>query len=136
MKVIRLIRTTVIEYTPNPASYPEGMTIEQMAEFDAKQEDREIIFDECITDEVKYEILDQPNDRLHQVVEEEVLTGIITHQAGFCALVQLITNANPLLFDTIDVALGVVQRQLDKIEEPGKYKALFINGELCIKEQT
>lgn len=56
---IRLIRTMVVEYTPHPANYPAGMTIEQMAQWDAnaKDEDRDIIFDAYKTDEVKWEII-------------------------------------------------------------------------------
>jgi len=63
MKKIRLIRTTIIEYVPVPDYYPIGSTIEQMAEIDVNQEDRELLFSEtsdviCKSDEVTYEILE------------------------------------------------------------------------------
>ena len=59
-KKIRLIRTMVVEYVPNPEWYPEGFTIEQMAELDANVDDRELMFsgDDLIKDEVKWEIVE------------------------------------------------------------------------------
>jgi len=64
MKKIRLIRTTIIEYIPVPDYYPLGFTIEQMAELDSKQKDREVLFSTTkettfISDEVNYEILEE-----------------------------------------------------------------------------
>lgn len=61
MKAIRLIRTMVIEYTPDPNYYPEGATIEEMAEIDARTDDLDLLFEDCISDEVKYEIIDEKN---------------------------------------------------------------------------
>lgn len=57
MKKIRLIRTMIVEYVPQAENYPEGFTIEQMAELDSQADDRELTFDKCVSDEVSYEIL-------------------------------------------------------------------------------
>ena len=58
MKKIRLIRTTVIEYIPVPEYYPEGFTIEQMAELDANTDDREMLFDRECKDDIRIEIFE------------------------------------------------------------------------------
>ena len=59
MKKIRLIRTQVIEFVPNPNYYPPGITIEQMAQIECDQEDQNGLFDgQTIIDETKYEIID------------------------------------------------------------------------------
>lgn len=59
-KKIRLIRTTIKEYTPYPEYYPEGCSIEEMAKIDAEQEDREFTFeDDIVSDEVKWEIIEE-----------------------------------------------------------------------------
>ena len=58
MKKIRLIRTMVKEYVPDPEIYPEGMTIEEMAEHDAQTEDLELLFEECDSDKVTWEIIE------------------------------------------------------------------------------
>ena len=57
-KIIRLTRTMVVEYEPNPDDYPYGYTIEQMAEKDADHDDREMMFDECVSDEVIWEVVE------------------------------------------------------------------------------
>ena len=57
-KKIRLIRTIVKEYEPNPDYYPEGLSIEQMAELDANNDDVELMFDEVDEDEISWEIID------------------------------------------------------------------------------
>lgn len=57
-KKIRLIRTMVTEYVPNPEYYDKGMTIEEMAQSDAEQDDLETIFSSVLKDEVKWEIID------------------------------------------------------------------------------
>lgn len=57
-KKIRLIRTMVTEYVPNPECYDKGMTIEEMAQSDAEQDDLETIFSAVEKDEVKWEIID------------------------------------------------------------------------------
>ena len=64
MKMIRLIRTTVVEYIPVPDWYPEGLTIEQMAEFDMQANDREMLFDSNVSDEIVYEIFDDGKQTL------------------------------------------------------------------------
>lgn len=48
----------VIEYVPDPKHYEEGMTIEEMAKFDAESDDLESIFTELESDVVKWEIID------------------------------------------------------------------------------
>lgn len=58
MKKIRLIRTMIMEYEPDPNYYPENATIEQIAEIDMNSDDRELLFDNCILDEIKYKIID------------------------------------------------------------------------------
>lgn len=59
-KKIRLIRTMIVEYEPDPAAYDDDTTtIEQMAEFDANADDRELIFDDCVSDIVKWEIIEE-----------------------------------------------------------------------------
>jgi hypothetical protein len=57
-KKIRLIRTMVTEYEPEPSHYPEGATIEEMANIDATADDIEAVFDNLTSDRVKYEIID------------------------------------------------------------------------------
>jgi len=62
MKKIRLIRTTIIEFIPNPEHYPDEYTIEQMAELECDQDDRELLFSgDHLSDEVKYEIVEENN---------------------------------------------------------------------------
>jgi hypothetical protein len=58
MAKVRLIRTTVIEIEVNPEWYPEGATLEEMAEIEANVDDRELQFaDNVILDDVKWEII-------------------------------------------------------------------------------
>lgn len=59
-KKIRLTRTTIFEYEPEAKYYEEGFTIEQMAEFDANADDRDLLFSQCDSDEVKWEIIITP----------------------------------------------------------------------------
>jgi hypothetical protein len=58
MKKIKMMRHLVIEYIPNPEYYPEGSTIEQMAEIDANQDDLETTFMDAESS-VTYEIIDE-----------------------------------------------------------------------------
>lgn len=55
---IRLVRTMIIEYEPDPIFYPENYTIEQMAEFDATSDDLESVFTDLLKDDVKWEIIE------------------------------------------------------------------------------
>lgn len=56
-KKIRMVRTMVMEYTPDPENYPEGFTIEQMAQLDAGTDDFELLFDtELKSDKVTFTI--------------------------------------------------------------------------------
>jgi len=48
----------VVEYVPVSEGYPEGITLEEMAEIDANQDDIELAFDDCVSDEIKWEIVD------------------------------------------------------------------------------
>lgn len=57
-KKIRMVRTQVIEYVPNPAYYPDGSSIEDMAKIDAESDDLESVFTDLIDDSVTYTILD------------------------------------------------------------------------------
>lgn len=60
-KKIRLIRTDVIEYEPNPSGYSDDMTIEEMADFDANSEYVHYLFDESeyiVHSQVTWEIID------------------------------------------------------------------------------
>jgi hypothetical protein len=47
----------VIEYEPEAKFYPEGSTIEQMAEIDMQTEDKELLFGDCVSDTITYEII-------------------------------------------------------------------------------
>ena len=44
-KKIRLIRTTVVEYVPNPENYDGAKTLEDMAKIDMSTDDRDLLFD-------------------------------------------------------------------------------------------
>lgn len=59
-KKIRLIRTMVLEYEPIVEAYPEGSTIEQMAQIDANTDTPDLLFGSCALEEdnIKYEIID------------------------------------------------------------------------------
>jgi len=55
---IRLTRTMVTEYEPQVDYYPDGFTIEQMAQMDSEADDLESVFMVCESDAVKWEIID------------------------------------------------------------------------------
>lgn len=60
MKRIRLTRISVIEYTPEPSCYPEGSTIEEMAQIDASNDDIDLTFSGELEDErVLWEIIEE-----------------------------------------------------------------------------
>jgi hypothetical protein len=60
MKKIRLIRTMILEFEPDPDYYPEGSILEEMAEIEYNQnfEDRDAQFSEAQSDTVTYEIIE------------------------------------------------------------------------------
>ncbi|MGM7720557.1 hypothetical protein [Metabacillus sp. Hm71] len=58
-KKIRITRTMVIEYEPDPNYYPEGSTIEEMAQIDANTEGFETTFAEWDDEIVTWEIIDE-----------------------------------------------------------------------------
>lgn len=59
MKRIRLTRLSVIEYTPDPSYYPEGSTIEQMAQIDASNDDIDLTFSGVLEkDQVLWKIIE------------------------------------------------------------------------------
>lgn len=59
MKKVRLIRTMIAEYELDESVYPEEITTpEEMAQFDADADDRELLFDSIIEDSVKWELID------------------------------------------------------------------------------
>ncbi|MBX4152397.1 hypothetical protein [Paenibacillus lautus] len=59
MAKVRLIRTSIVEYELIPKYYPEGHTYQQMAELDATHGDIEALFSDCVSDEVKWEIIEE-----------------------------------------------------------------------------
>lgn len=61
-KKIRLIRTMVVEYEPNPKDYPDGATIEEMAQMDTETNDINSFFSgKLMDDEVVFEIVEDKN---------------------------------------------------------------------------
>ncbi len=65
MKKIRLIKTTIKEYIPNPDYYPKGLGIEEMAQLDVDTGDVNILFedDENIVERITWEIIDEGDGR-------------------------------------------------------------------------
>ena len=60
MKKIRLTRVEVVEYEPNPEYYPEGSTIEQMAQMDSAETNDvrdEIFMSDLKSEKITYEII-------------------------------------------------------------------------------
>lgn len=57
-KKIRLTRTMTIEYVPTVEDYPNGITIEQMAEMDTRQDNISDLFECADEDIVTWEIVD------------------------------------------------------------------------------
>lgn len=58
-KKIRLIRTMIVEYEPNPEHYPEGASIEEMAIIDVASDDVDLLFSgDLKEDSVDYEIIE------------------------------------------------------------------------------
>jgi hypothetical protein len=49
----------VVEYEPIEDYYPDGSTIKQMADMDANTDDREALFDNCVSDEVQWEVFEE-----------------------------------------------------------------------------
>lgn len=68
MPRIRIIRTQILEYEPNPEFYPGASTIEEMAEIDkaGAKDDPDLFFDmeingcqgDLYKEEVRYEIIE------------------------------------------------------------------------------
>jgi hypothetical protein len=58
MTKIKLIRTMTLEFEPDPSLYPEGSTIEEMAQMECESsiEDREFQFEDCQSDTISYQI--------------------------------------------------------------------------------
>lgn len=67
MKRIRLTRTMILEFEPDPDLYEEGYTIETMAQIECDSEirDRELQFEDCQYDLISYEIIDCDEDRVY-----------------------------------------------------------------------
>ncbi len=59
MPKIKLIRTMILEFEPDPSLYPEGSTVEEMAQIECESsiEDREFQFEGCQSDEISYQII-------------------------------------------------------------------------------
>lgn len=49
----------IIEYVPDPTFYPEGMSIEEIAQLDANTEEKDLLFEGAITNEVEWEIIER-----------------------------------------------------------------------------
>lgn len=62
IRKIRLTRTMVREYYVDDVEdlkhYPGCSTIEEMAQVDADADDRELTFEDCNIDEVKWEVIE------------------------------------------------------------------------------
>ena len=58
MKKIRLIRTTILEFEPNPEDYWNGATLDEMAQAECEFEDKDLQFLGAISDTVRYEIIE------------------------------------------------------------------------------
>lgn len=58
MSKIRLTRTTIVEYEPNPDYYPEGFTLEQMAKMDIENDESYLLFGNANSEEIKVEIIE------------------------------------------------------------------------------
>jgi len=70
--MIRLIKTVVVEYEPNPEYYPKGSTMADMACLDAQSDSAEFgVFSGNtgeMTEKIEYEIVED-----NRVVEREVV---------------------------------------------------------------
>jgi len=57
---IKLTRTVVVEFEPDPSLYPEGFTLEEMAENECLSdiEDREWQFEDAESDVITYQIIE------------------------------------------------------------------------------
>ena len=66
MSRVRLTRTTVIEYELYPECYPTGWTAEQMAEYDAADDNDvrdEMFMNNIVSDKVAYEVLEDGDEK-------------------------------------------------------------------------
>jgi len=63
MKKIKMTVTQTLIYEPNKEYYPEGFTIEQMADTDASAEDVDLLMNNDNTDlDIKWEIVECEED--------------------------------------------------------------------------
>jgi|GEM_PF-3019308 len=59
MAKVKMTRTMVIEYELVPEYYPDGYTLEEMAQMDAETDDREMLFDrDLLSDNISWEIIE------------------------------------------------------------------------------
>ena len=63
MNKVRFIRTTIVEIELNPDFYPEGFTLEKMAESDIKVmketgEYEYLFVDNVVSDEITYQVIE------------------------------------------------------------------------------
>lgn len=66
MSRVRLTRTTVIEYELHEDWYPAGWTAEQMAEYDAADDNDardEMFMNDIVSDKVAYEVLEDGDEK-------------------------------------------------------------------------
>lgn len=68
-KKIRLIRTMVIEYEPQPEFY-ETDSIEEMAQIDSKTEDLDMLFDFLEEDTISWEIIEDDGETVRVLSRE------------------------------------------------------------------
>lgn len=66
---IRIIRTSILEYFPEPNYYEGCITIEDMAKVDVQTDDTEMLFSsENITETISYEIIREEDDGTTTVI--------------------------------------------------------------------
>lgn len=68
-KKIRLIRTMIIEYEPQPEFY-ETDSIEEMAQIDSKTEDLDMLFDFLEEDTISWEIIEDDGETVRVLSRE------------------------------------------------------------------
>lgn len=76
MPKIRLIRIMVKEYTPDPEYYPKDMTIEEMAQNDTNADDRELLFEDCKSDVVRWEVVEDDDPDEQADIAQELLDAL------------------------------------------------------------
>lgn len=68
-KKIRLIRTMIVEYEPQPEFY-ETDSIEEMAQIDSKTEDIDMLFDFLEEDTISWEVIEDDGETVRVISRE------------------------------------------------------------------